>query len=340
MTGNDDERRSASRRRVVRAVAILVAALLVAIAVVSSDPGGKVEKPPARTRVVATLVLAEGLGELAPGFGSAWITDRSGAVLRVGTRFRQTQAEIAVGRRPALAVGAGAVWVLVREGGPRLLKIDPATNRVTARTRLEPPTGSLLSGVQVLSGAPWVIATGGALEADPRTGRGRRTVTFATGGAEPFWVGADDTALWVLTREQRLARYDVASGRRSGELPVRLPGATVVVPTPAGPVLVDRGGRVARADPRDGRLAWQRAEGTSINAALVTGSSLWVHVADANGGRDRLFELDLRTGATRGVTALPEFGAAGLARVGRELWITTPDGELMVLAPGRSTSAG
>jgi len=336
MTGGDDEGRSASPWRNVLAVAILAGAVLTAIAVGSRERGGDAAKPPARTRVVTTLVLAEALGELAPGFGSAWIADRSGAVLRVGTRFRQTRAEIAVGRRPALATGAGAVWVLAREDGPRLLKIDPATNRITARTRVEPPAGSLLLGVQVLRGAPWVIATGGALEADPRTGRGRRSVRFATGGAEPFSVGADDAALWVLTREQRLLRYDVATGRRSGELPMRLPGATVVLPSAAGPVLIDRGGKLARADPRDGRLAWQRAEGTSINAALVTGGALWVHVADAEGGSDRLFELDLRTGATRGVTPLPEFGAAGLARVGRELWITTPDGKLMVLRKSRT----
>jgi hypothetical protein len=42
-------------------------------------------------------------------------------------------------------------------------------------------------------------------------------------------------------------------------------------------------------------------------------------------------ELDLETGEILSRVTLPEFGATGLRFVGRQQWITTPNGHLMVL---------
>ena len=54
-------------------------------------------------------------------------------------------------------------------------------------------------------------------------------------------------------------------------------------------------------------------------------------VQEPSKSRDRLIQLDLGTGKVRSSTVLPEFGLAALTTVGRELWLTTPGGHLMVL---------
>ena len=110
-----------------------------------------------------------------------------------------------------------------------------------------------------------------------------------------------------------------------------MPEVTAVLPTPAGPVYITHEGDIARADADDGRIAWRRKLGTSVaGLPLLRGSTLWIHASDA-AGRDRLVELDLDSGEILSRATLPEFGAAGAAFVGRQLWLATPNGHLMVL---------
>jgi outer membrane protein assembly factor BamB len=229
-----------------------------------------------------------------------------------------------------VTVGAGAVWAL-RERG-RLLRIDPATGGVTDRVALRLPGGGRLTGfdVQMLGGVPWVIGGEGAMRVNPRDGHVEH-FTRLPHRIEPFFVIAAEQSLWVVGRTQRLVRYDLATGRRQGDWPVPIRGSVGVTPTQAGPVYATHLGEVARADPADGRLAWRRKLGTSVTGIpYLRGSSLWIHASNA-AGRDRLVELDLASGQTRSSVVLPEFGASGVATVGRQLWITTPNGKVMVL---------
>ena len=91
-------------------------------------------------------------------------------------------------------------------------------------------------------------------------------------------------------------------------------------------------GEIARADAGDGRIAWRHKLGTSVAGPPARrGSTLWVHASDAAAGLDRLVELDLDSGEILSRATLPEFGATGGTFVGRQLWIATPAGKLMVL---------
>jgi outer membrane protein assembly factor BamB len=283
-------------------------------------------------RVVANVALADKLGTVDSGLGAVWIADTAeGQILRVDPRSRQIRARIPVGGEAVATVGAGAVWVLNERN--RLLRIDPATNRVTARTALLLPGGGELSSfeVQILGGSPWVLGREGALRINAGDGRVERFTRVESQPEEArFMIGSED-GIWVLDRDQRLRGYDLDTGRLTSESPVRLPGATALLPTPAGPVYITREGELARADAGDGRIAWRRKLGTSVaGIPALRGSTLWIHASDA-AGRDRLVELDLDSGEVLSRASLPEFGAAGATFVGRQLWITTPGGRLMVL---------
>ena len=122
---------------------------------------------------MANIALADNLGSLDSGLGAVWVADTAkGQVLRLDPRTRQVRARIPVDGEALVTVGASAVWVLNERN--RLLRIDPATNRVTARTVLRRPAGGPeLSGleVQIIAGAPWVIGLEGALRINAGDGR-------------------------------------------------------------------------------------------------------------------------------------------------------------------------
>jgi len=307
-----------------------IAALVAATALIREGAGPADEARPAGLRVVVSVPLAHTLGTVAAGFGSGWLADvADGRVLRVGPRFRQIQARIATGRT-SVAAGAGAVWALDDKG--RLLRIDPHTNRVSSRVDLRLPgiDPRRLYDVQVIAGRPWVVGPDRALRLDPLTGRVVHRTAIRVQD-QPFSVVASEDGLWVLTREPRLVRRSLETGRPEAELPVRLPGASAALPTAAGPVLVSAG-ELARADPGTGKLAWRRRVGEDVTGLpLLSGTTLWAHVSNAPSRRDRVVALDLASGRVRSSAALPEFGATGIARVGRDIWVTTPVGKLMVL---------
>jgi hypothetical protein len=137
----------------------------------------------------------------------------------------------------------------------------------------------------------------------------------------------------VLTRSQRVDRYDLATGRRESSLPVRLPGAFAVVPVRSGLLLSGQQGDLAGASRADGRIVWRQKIGDTSTLPLVLDETIWLHASDVAAGRDRLVELDLATGRELSSTVLPEFGIAGMTPVGRDLWITTPSGSVIVVRP-------
>jgi streptogramin lyase len=323
-----------------RTASLLMAALLVAaaVAVFGRATGGAQERV-AAPEAVTTVTLADRIGSMASGFGSVWIADADAKqIMRVDPGFYQVQNRIPVPGTALVKAGAGAVWVLSRPdnflGTARLLRIDPDTNRVSGRASIRRPGGGGFRPfeLEVVDGVPWVLGDRGALRIDPRTGAVAGFVPIELGADEPFpyFVVAARDGLWVLTRGERMVRYALPDGDRTAELPVRLPGAVALWPTPDGPVLFTRDGVVARADPDDGRIAWRRKLGTSVSGPpFLRDGSLWCLVF--GGGAERLVEQDPATGDILSEVRLPEFGIAGYAAVGRQFWFGTSGGKLIVL---------
>ena len=314
------------------AAAALAAALLLAVAILGGLRWAGDEDVVTAPRVVANVTLADNLGAIDSGFGAVWTADTAkGQILRLDPRSRQVRARIRVGGEARVTVGAGAVWAFNERG--RLVRIDAATNRVTDRVALRLPNGDLLTSreVQILGGAPWAIGLEGALRLNAGDGHVEHFTRLEGQQEEPrFMIGSNDS-LWVLDRTTELERYDLDTGRRTGVLPVRLEEVIAALPTSEGPVYITHEGDLARADPGDGRIAWRHKLGTSVaGLPALRGSTLWIHASDA-AGRDRLVELDLDSGEILSRATLPEFGASGITFVGRQLWITTPNGNLMVL---------
>ena len=294
-------------------------------------------------KVIRTFSLADDLGPMTSGFGSVWAVDRArGGLLRVDPASGRVQERLPGSKDAVINAGAGAVWVLDANGplgdparGGRVLRIDPASGRVASRAPLLPPSGAQFSPIDVVfaGGAPWVIGGEGALRIDPDTGRPDRLVATRPADGEPFpmWTTVDDEGLWVLTRDQRIVRYDLGSGRRELSIPMTFTGARTLTPSPDGAVLTANG-EVALASASDGKLAWRASIGTgAIGPPAIEGDTAIFHASGGPGGRDRMVALDLETGKVRWAVPLPEFGITGATKVGRQIWIATPSGRVVVL---------
>jgi DNA-binding beta-propeller fold protein YncE len=115
-----------------------------------------------------------------------------------------------------VTVGAGGVWVAVWAAG-RLVRVDPATNRVVARIPVGRAQESPLA-IAAAAHAVWAVDFGDAevLRIDPATNRVVARIPVR-GGAGGIGVGAG--AVWVTSGEggdQRhgwVQRIDPARGR-------------------------------------------------------------------------------------------------------------------------------
>jgi hypothetical protein len=89
---------------------------------------------------------------IALGVGAVWLADPlSGVVLQVDPKHLRVVARISTGAVTALTSGSGGVWAV---GEPGILRIDPATSRVTAML----PASQVEGVLMVATGAGWLWA--------------------------------------------------------------------------------------------------------------------------------------------------------------------------------------
>jgi streptogramin lyase len=310
-------------------LATVIAGLVLAAAVYGLASFRGNDTAPAGPKVVARITPAGGLDQIVAGDGSAWLADSD-------TRT--------------------------------LLRMDPATRRVTARF----PLGGTMN-ITPGPGAIWVGLTHNQsfrlVRIDPRTNRivARLHTPAVPGGAgfsSPVWVG---DKLWLVSAEAAV-QIDPASGHAvatvhtahngyrtrsfavvDGDLWIhlsdgrllRLDGATgrrkAAFHLPDGSLVGDfmmnglfvvDENTLSRMDPRTFRVLW-RTPIVSIGAGVAAGGRLWVEAPDQQG--DRVLTVDPRTGSVIDSVHVGEFGAQWMAAVGSEVWMTTAGGRVIIL---------
>jgi hypothetical protein len=124
---------------------------------VAMTNGQVLQIEPARGHVIGGVDTGGPLGftqTIALGGGSVWLADPlAGVVLRVDPADLRVVTRIATGAVTALAFGSGAIWAV---GKPGILRIDPATSRITAML----PAAQVEGVLMVATGAGWLWAGG------------------------------------------------------------------------------------------------------------------------------------------------------------------------------------
>lgn len=318
--------------------AAVIAALLVAVVAVPYLNRSEPVKPEPAPKVIANLPIADTLTSITPGFGSAWVTEggAGGRVLRVEPRTGRAQASIPLrgcgegacdqGQAAVFAV-ADAMWTI--QSTSELARIDPRTNRVTARIRVPFNAGG---GFPVpVGGGFWIVGFNGIARVDPRSNRVVRSLPLGSDGYRPTGTGESGGSLWISKANGRLERRDARSGALEDSVPMELEGAGGLLMA-NGVALVGNGaGVLARIDPSTGRSLWETGIGERITWAVVGRDAVLVIGKAPDKPRDQLWKVDPATGRVLSSVELPEFGANGAELVGRELWIATANGHILIV---------
>jgi ABC-type branched-subunit amino acid transport system substrate-binding protein/predicted Ser/Thr protein kinase len=182
----------------------------------------------ARRRRVGRLLLAGGALLLAAGTAAITMVGddegeyvpppRNGIAAFDGGDARLASFTETPTRPSSLAAGEGSLWALGLDG-TTLLRVDPATNEVEKRFRLDRRAADIAAG----AGAVWLKADGKLSRMDPRTGAILSTTKLPSGGEYPGDVPAQNWgypqvavgsgAVWVINENRTVSRVDPATGK-------------------------------------------------------------------------------------------------------------------------------
>ena len=149
---------------------------------------------------------------MAEGFGSVWVSVSRGLV-RVDAASGAVVARIDLGGRPwGVATGGGGVWVANEDDGT-VTRVDPITNAIVWRVRLDEAPGLIASpvGVAIGGGSVWAAdnASDKIWRLDPATGA---ILGVAHVGDAHEFVGFGEGGVWVSSEDGTVGRLDPASG--------------------------------------------------------------------------------------------------------------------------------
>jgi DNA-binding beta-propeller fold protein YncE len=269
----------------------------------SLDPEGRLSPTSlARVTVVSPLRRADQtirVGtdpyNVAEGFGSVWITVSSGLV-RLDPATGSIVAHIDVGGRPwGVAAGGGAVWIANQTDGT-VSRIDPNTNAIVWRMRLDQdplPTTSPV-GVAFGGGSVWAADNGSdkVWRLDPSTG-GILGVTHV--GDSHEFVGFGEGRVWVASENGTVGDLDPVSG--TVDKLIQAGNDADFLGFSPGFVWVTnyRTDLLYRLDP-SGAVTAKYAIGTGAQGVAFDGASLWVAMYD----RGEVVRVDPSTGKVQG----------------------------------------
>jgi hypothetical protein len=250
------------------------------------------------------------------------------------------------GPAAAVAVGEGAVWVLLEEG--TLLRVDPERHQVTGRLELGAPSGGMPMGpwdvrvgpLAVGAGAVWVgtYRARVTVRVDPVRLRvtarfGGHAVVVAHGVLWSYCCRRGDKMMGFGRVDARTLRarppllVKDAAGRRQ-------PVGPLAVGTDAAWTLALESGRLWQVPLRGGPARALRVAGFPYGLA-VDGGAVWVMSGrgEPGSGLDRtgrLRRLDPRTGKVTATTPLPDVDvgrvniAVGPAHGDGAVWVAGP----------------
>ena len=333
------------RRRSVFVVTF-AAAVLVALGSCSSSPEPKADQPKPKAtptapapsdvdriqlkKVEDVRVDLDSPDWLASGFGSVWVKQDDGAVVRLSPKGKvQATIDADIYQPPVcqgLGVTAEAVWACATEG--TIIRIDPETNKVAAK--IEVPKINEQGRLVSHGGQVWLL-TGdgdrltGISEETNQVGDTIKLGTFCTESADRI----EGSVLWVAcASEGVLLRVDLEKEKVTGKV-TDLPLATSV--SVGGDVWVGFEKGLARIDPSSLDVTMLQ-EAVSPNRLHAIGDHVWVR---EEGGEAFLTRIDASTAEVGQVIAAVDLPSGGdVIELDGVVWTSAyDDGTVVRLTP-------
>lgn len=293
--------------------------------------------------LVALLILVAGCGN-APGSAGPAVSISAGRPSTTASEAPTTATEQSPAGSPAelptlaieatiegfngatAVVDAGdAIWVL-EHSAATLTRIDPATNKVTARLVLG---SGYANGLGLAGGRVWTFeqTAGQVVAVDPRSAKIVATVKLGQEG-DWFWVG--DDAAWLLT-SGTVARIDGATAKVTS-WPLDASCAADGVAADAGFVwIATASGSLCKIDENTGAVVARGSETGNGSGIAIVGGRPWI--AGTDGG---LSIVDPGSLAVAVTLPAPSGGTSG----GSTYSIGVPGGENTVVTGNADGKTG
>lgn len=235
------------------------------------------------------LSVGEGASSLAAGFDSVWVTKEStSTVLRINAKTHRRVPGGAIevarpGRNVAVATGARAVWVGVRN--------EPVTDHSPESVvRIDPSTGEqrqivVEGGVQdiaVGAGAVWVSNRFSSTVTRIRVSDGRKDRVRV--GAVPRGIAVGEGAVWVAASgDDEITRINPRS-LETKRIALKAIPERVTVGGGSVWVTAKEAGRLIRIDAKTRKVLERIDTGSRPYALDITrGRAVWITILDENG---------------------------------------------------------
>ena len=238
---------------------------------VANDGGTLVRIDPRTNRVRKRIRVGAGACFMAADAHALWIANYKGGLVRVSPRGRVKR--IAVGATPdSVLVAYGRVWVTTWGAG-KLAVVDPRTLKVLRRINV----GSKPAGLAARNGAVW-IGFSSDVTSIARVSPGTyRVDRIDVGVPEPRGFVAGTKDLWIQANTGDLVQFDPVARRVLAHLEV---GGTLAqgAVAPDGPIWVPdkEQNLVYRVDPGRRRVVDSFSAGPGAYVTLHAYKSMWV----------------------------------------------------------------
>jgi DNA-binding SARP family transcriptional activator/streptogramin lyase len=251
--------------------------------VTDADDGTVTRIDPRSHAVVKTIGLGADVNYIAVGFGSVWVAGGNDETLyRIDPRRNAVQAILRFGRadplRPQpvffIATGDSAMWIT---RGNTLIRIDPATDRLTARTPLPSNPVDLGAG----AGNVWVT-TGDErlLRIDQGSATISDALTLPSSGASPV---VHKGALWLLVYTMTDAAWELDPSTLSQSAAIPFPpGYPFALATDGGRLwAIDRAfGSLMRIHPAASHISAVARLGYDSISVAAGENAVWIGVQE------------------------------------------------------------
>jgi YVTN family beta-propeller protein len=196
----------------------------------NSSNGTVTRIDPKKNKVLKTIRVGGRPHDIAFGAGAVWVGNNGGTVNRINPKTNRLVKTIKAGTEPnGIVFAFGAIWTGDRLGN-KLLKIDPATNKISGSLKLDAP-----DWVTPDENALWVSEeTGSVVRIDPASLQVTATVKVGANPLHSAIVGGD---LWVPNLDDSTISV---VGRSAGKLKNTFPGPSgaIAISSAAGDVWV------------------------------------------------------------------------------------------------------
>jgi hypothetical protein len=325
--------RASSRPVLVGAVALAAAAAFVA-AVLALAPTRPAK--PAQPRIAGTIDTGVAPVRASYAGGRLWIAGADGRIVAVDVGARRVARRVTVGAAPTALVAAdGEVWARVeapgRQATDRVLRLDPATGRTTARVTVDRGPGLAVAERSVWAPREPAFPGAGIERIDRDRAVAARRPRAGLGVVD---VASADGLLWAETLNAKIVEMDAATGRVITRFGVAPLAATAMVAADRSlwllyatraEILRFAGHRIVDRVPVGERV---------LPLLARTAGGLWTANADAladGSNRTRLVRIDPVTHRATGTVSLGRQNVTALVGAGRDLLVITNAGRVIVV---------